>query len=328
MPTLSRYCAALSLLLLSACAFDVISPDDPLAFIPDRSSEIAVGRMDRAAARQVLGEPRLASRYWRFDLFRADTEQANVVVAVTPWPIPFARIKDQLQRYTLVAYDADDRVVAVTSGVFRRPAEWRNVSPIQSDFPALHLRADDLMFFVDPEGARRENLLVAPASRDRFLQRARAGTGCTAVLGCGERGCADQLTVDQGDTRRLPVRLAHVYWLKQANRAAWLRDVAPQAGEKATPWLETLVAIRLPAGEHRLEFSVRHLDGRHAIQFACRPGEVAYLTIDALDNGRFMNRALVDWRVERADTLPPRYTRRPLVILDDGAWQIETEPVD
>ncbi len=316
----------LTLLLVSGCALDVVSPNDPISLIPDRSSEIAVGQMGRAAVQGVLGAPQLASIYWGFDLFRIDTEQTNVVVAVTPWPIPFARIKDQLQRYTLVAYDAKGLSGALATGVFRRPIAWRNVSPIESDFPSLHLRASNLMFFVDPEGAREVNMLVAPNGRDAFLQRARTSSGCTLVLGCGSRGCGDQLAIDAGPARRLPVRNAHSYWFRQSERDSWLQGIEPHSKETHMPWLETLVAVKLAAGEHVLEFSAKHLGGKGSLNFACRPGDVTFLVVNASDNGSFMQRALVDWQIDRTDTMPERFARRPLVLLDDGQWYVDAEP--
>jgi len=316
----------LTLLLVSGCAVDVVSPNDPISLIPDRSSEIAVGQMGRAAVHGVLGAPQLSSAYWGFDLFRVDTEQTNVVVAVTPWPIPFARIKDQLQRYTLVAYDAKGLASAVATGLFRRPTAWRNVSPIKFDFPSLHLRASDLMFFVDPEGNRDVNLFVAPAGRDAFLQRASTSRGCTLVLGCGSRGCGDQLAIDAGPTRRLPVRNAHAYWFRQSERDAWLRDIEPHSTDARTPWLETLVAIKLASGDHVLEFSAKHLGGKDSWQFACRPGDVTYLVVNASDNSSLMKRALVDWQIDRTDRMPERFARRPLVLLDDGQWYVDAEP--
>lgn len=328
--TVVTRCAVLvlSLSLLSGCAVDHVSPKDPVSLIPSRTSEIAVGQTGHTAVRNVLGAPRLSSTYWGFDLFRADTEQSDVVFAVTPWPIPIDRIKDQLQRYTLVAYDEHARASAVASGIFRKPTAWRNVAPIEADYPSLHLRAADLMFFVDPEGARDVNMLVAPAGRDAFLQRARTSTGCTAVIGCGDRGCADQLAADAASVRRLPLRNAHAYWFRAGERDTWLRGVAPHSADARMPWLETLVAVRLAAGEHTLEFSARHLGGSTAFKFACRPGEVGYLVVNATDNGRFMKRALVDWQIERADTMPERFARRPLVLLDDGHWYLDAEPSD
>lgn len=312
------------LLGLSACAMDLVSPPHPQAALPDHSPNIQLGQTRRTEVRALLGEPRFSSAAWGFDLFRADTEQHNVVVAVTPWPVPFARITDQLQRYTLVAYDGAGRASVVTTGLFRRPPAWRNVSPITADFPALHLRAADLMFFVDPEGARRENLLLTGAGRDAFLQRAPGPGGCLLVLGCGDRGCPDQLALDGAPARRLPLRTAHAYWLDAARRGAWLQGVEVAGG--AGPWLETLVALRLGVGEHRLDFSARYLGGSHALHLNCQPGERRYLVIDAAANAGVMNRSLVDWQVDRQPTQPDRFARRPLVLLDDGVWQVDPEP--
>jgi len=321
---LERYVVlVLGLSLLTGCAVSHLSPEDPKTFIPDRSSEVTVGQMERAAVRSVLGAPQLSSAYWGFDLFRADTEQAEVVFAVTPWPIPFARFTDQLQRYTLVAYDPSGRASAVATGLFRRPASWRNVSPIRFDFPSLHLRAGELMFFVDPEGAREVNLLVSPRGRDALFQHARSSNDCTAVLGCGDRGCADQVSVDAGPVRRLPMRTGHAYWFRKGERDSWLQGVEPHSSDARMPWLEAIVALKLASGERTLEFSAKHLGGRTSVNFVCRPGEVTYLVIRASSNESFWNPALVDWQIDRSDMMPERFARRPLVLLDDGQWYVD-----
>jgi hypothetical protein len=273
-----------------------------------------------------LGAPQITSTYWGFDLFRADTEQTDVVFAVTPWPIPFARVKDQLQRYTLVTYDAKGRASAVATGIFRRPTPWRKVSPIEFDYPSLHLRTGELMFYIDPFGNREVNMLVAPPGRDIYLQRAQASTDCMVVLGCGDRGCGDQLSVDAGPARRLPVRNAYAYRIKQGELDSWLQGAEPSGSGASTPWLEALVAFKLSAGEHVLEFSASHLGGTHSLRFTCRSGEVTCLVVSASDNGKFMTRALVDWQIDQTDTMPERFARRPLVLLDDGQWYVDAEP--
>ena len=315
-------------LLLAGCAVDVVSPDDPFSAIPDRSSGIKVGQTERGAVRDQLGMPILSSPYWRFDLYRTDTEQSDVVLAVTPLPIPFARIKDQLHRYTLVAYDTNGLVSAVSTGLFRKPAAWRNTSPIQSDYPSLHLRSADILIFVDPEGARDLNLLVAPAGRDAFFKRALTSNNCLVVLGCGDRGCGDQLTVDAESARRLPLRNAHTYWLRNDERSYWLRDLEPYSVNVMIPWLESLVAINLTPGDHVLELSAKYLGGRHALKFACHAGDVSFLVVNATDNGSFMKHALVDWVVKRAEVMPEQFARRPLVLVDDGKWYADAEPAD
>jgi hypothetical protein len=41
---------------------------------------------------------------------------------------------------------------------------------------------------------------------------------------------------------------------------------------------------------------------------------------------RLMKRALVVWQFDRTDTMPERFARRPLVVLDDGQWHVDAEP--
>lgn len=321
-----RAAVPLCAFLLAACAVQHVSPEDPKSRLPDRSAAIAPDRTDRAEVRRILGAPVLSSGYWGFDLFLDRTEQAQTVFALTPWPVPFARLKDQLQRYTLVAYSADARATAVTTGLFRKPARWRNTSPIAMDFPSLHLRAGELMFFVDPEGAREANLLAAPARRDAYLQDARTSTRCTVVLACGERGCADRLSVDGGPVRRLPLRTAHGYWIAGDARPPWLDGVQPHGSDPRLPWLDVLVAIKLAAGEHKLSFSAAHLGGETSWSFGCRAGDVIYAVIGAKDNESFWRPALVDWRIERSDALPQPWAQRALVLVDDGQWYVDVEP--
>jgi len=310
------------------CATHYVSPKDPAALIPDRSAEVLVDRMERPAVRHLLGEPCLSSTYWGFDMFRADAEQAEVLIALTPWPIPFARFKDRLHRYTLVTYDDNGRSTAVNTGLFRRPTRWRNVSPIESDYPSLHLRTGELMFAVDPEGSREVTLLATPSRRDLYLQQARTSTEATVVMGCGNRGCPDQLSVDAGPVRRLPLRTAHAYWFKPGQRDAWLQDSeSPPDNNASMPWLETLAALTLSPGPHVLEFSAKYFRGRYTLQIECRPGEVTYLVVNASDNEKFIKRALVDWQIDQTETLPEGFARRPLTLLADGQWLVDAEPV-
>lgn len=313
----------LTLFFVTGCAMDFVAPKEPTAFIPDRSSEVVVGQMDRSAVRRMLGAPQISSAYWGFDLFSSDIEQTDLVFAVTPWPIPFARFKDLLRRYTLVAYDSKGRASAVATGIFRKPAAWRNVSPIERNFMSLHLRAGDLMFFVDPEGAREANLLVAPGSRDAFLRQAGSSNGGTVVLGCGDRGCADQVSVDARPVRRLPLRTAHGYWFTNGERDSWLEGVEPQGVTPRTPWIEALVALKLAPGEHILEFSAEHLGGKASLKLVCLPGEVTYVMVNASSDESFWKPALVDWQINRSNTMPEYFVRRPLVLIDDGQWYVD-----
>jgi len=327
----------LAMPFISSCAFDNISPQDPTAFIPDRSSEIKVGQMTREGVRGVLGNPFLSSTYWDFDLFRAETEQTDVPYAITPWPIPFARIKDKLYRYTLVTYDTKGLTSAIATGIFRRPTDWRSASPIKHDFQALHLRAGELMFYTD-FFALQENMLVTPTARDNFLQLAPSSAGCLVVIGCGDRGCGDQLAVDGSKVRRLPMRLSvdsFSFFEGSSRRLAWLKGVGGSIHESNDGLppsslrnysLQTLVAVKLPVGEHDLEFSSKYLDGKHSIKVACHPGELTYLMVSASVHEHLITHSLVDWQIEQTDNMPESFENRPLVLLYDGEWYVDVEP--
>jgi hypothetical protein len=59
------------------------------------------------------------------------------------------------------------------------------------------------------------------------------------------------------------------------------------------------------------------------LKFECRPGEVAYLVVSASHKKTFFTSALVDWQIDRSDTMPECFARRPLVLLHDGQWYVD-----
>jgi hypothetical protein len=50
--------------------------------------------------------------------------------------------------------------------------------------------------------------------------------------------------------------------------------------------------------------------------------------VNSRDNEHVCNRVVVDWQVERRDSMLTSLTRRPLVILYDGGWLVEAERAD
>lgn len=83
------------------CAY--VSPF-PIGELPDRSEAVAVRRMNGEAVHGTLGKPRIESRRWGVEVYRDDASQVEVPIALV---IPFARIRDDIYRYTLVAYGKD-----------------------------------------------------------------------------------------------------------------------------------------------------------------------------------------------------------------------------
>lgn len=305
----------------------------PTAGNPDRSASIRLGEMERAEVRALLGQPVVSSGNWGFDLFRSENAQRAVAVATL---IPVGLVKDMLNRYTLVTYDPAGRAEALASGLFRRPTRLRQGDPISSDARSLHLRVGELLFFAHAVGSRRENLLATPKARDAFLKRAGFSTESTIVIGAGDRAAADEVSIDGAPRRPVPMRSEQYdIFFSEGEREAWLQGIEAPVSHwhLSEPWaqgakeLDAVVVLRLPAGEHTLQFSGRRYRGNHTVSVSCRPGQVAYLVVDPEEGRGGLRRPLVDWRTQLTETMPDRFSQRPLVLMMDGEWYVDADPV-
>lgn len=302
------------------------------ALNPDRSASIQVGLMDCSEVREKLGKPIISSGYWGFDLFQADVAQRAVPTAMF---IPLGVAKDTLNRYTIVTYDAAGRAGAFSSGIFRRPTKWRIGDPIAYDHRSVHLRVGELLFFVHVIGSRKENLLAIPAGRDRYLRDAGTASDSTIVIGAGDRAVVDTVSVDGGPSRGLPLRSAQYdLFFEPGEREAWLKDLEqPVEVASGEGWahgaqeLHVLVALRLPAGEHTLKFSASHHRGDHTASVTCRPRQVTYLLVDNERGRGGFRPLLVNWRSELTATIPDCFNQRPLVLMSDGEWCVDADPL-
>jgi hypothetical protein len=182
-----------------------------------------------------------------------------------------------------------------------------------------------LVFFIDPSWAEGVNLLVSPRGRDAFLQHAHSLNDCTVVLGCHDQLCADQVSVDKGPVRRLPVRNSLAYRVWEYEGDSWQQGIEPHRGAEWRPG-ETLVAVKLPAGEHVFELSANAPVEKEFLRFTCQPGDVTYLVINLMINASNDGSFKKDWQIDRTDTMPEHFARWPLVLLDDGQWYIDAEP--
>ena len=312
---IKRYAVfVLSLFLLTGCALGgALSPNDMETRTPDRSSEITVGQMERASVRSVLGAPHLSSAYWGFDLFREDAKKTQPVITFVPWPIPIGWETSKWQRYTLVAYDTNERVNAVATGIYYEPH--------------LCLRAGELLFYNGTLDSQRQEILLLPRGRDAFLQHARLSKGCSVILGCGDQECGNQFSVDASPTRWLPLRYSTVVChLSEKDKQDFLsQDVEPHGSDAQKPWPEALVTLKLAAGEHVLEFSSNIFGGSNSVKFVCQPGEVTYLVVNASfkKGTSSWEPEIVDWQIDRSDTMTECFARRPLLLLYDGQWYVD-----
>jgi hypothetical protein len=193
-PSLHILVAALGLLFAAGCAFPV-----PLPFLGDPLDDIQLaiepGHSDRKAMHSILGNPVLASRYWRFDLFRQSARDVNAMILFVPWPLPFGWSTDHTFRYTLVTYDANGIVEAVETGIHFESGWFGPESGTM-----LSLEAGGVLF-----QPRHESLLVNPARRDAYMEVARTASHCTVIAGCGlNTPCFDAVQLDKGRRLHLP----------------------------------------------------------------------------------------------------------------------------
>jgi hypothetical protein len=291
--------------MLTGCALEHTSLESKaLASIPDKSSKILVGKASREAVHGELGKPLYSSKYWGFDLFRDEASQSQTAYAITPWPIPFAHLTDDLRRYTLITYDASNHVSSLKSDIFRKVPNWRSGSPIQNDYLSLRISGDGVTLLLD-RGVSGENLLVAGVNRDAYFKRLGTSPTCTMVVGAGSRsfsrGLGIKLSVDGG------------------KRLSLLMHIPENHGD------ETLVAIKLAAGDHDLVFSSKYVDGNTIQKLACQPGDVKYLQVGTTGTAKDKT---IAWEVDQWDAMPSDFVERPLVLVYDGEWQVEVEPYE
>jgi len=52
---------------------------------------------------------------------------------------------------------------------------------------------------------------------------------------------------------------------------------------------------------------------------------VIYFVISATNNQNFFKASLVDWQIDRRNTMPEYFARRPLVLLHDGQWYVDAD---
>lgn len=314
---------------LGGCSYVSRFPGDEL---PDRSGSILSGRMNREAVRASLGEPFVASRYWGVDLYRHASSQTEVPIAVV---IPYARLKDDIYRYTLVAYGGGEVAQSTATGLHRKPSKWRTASPIEYDHLTVSLRAGDLTFVTEWED-RYETLLATPARRDAYLALARSSSQCTVVIGCGTRECSQKLRVDDGPTLPLPCRLKVRNF--DAGAMALLRQGRQEEYEKAYPLTtyETVAALSLAPGSHTLKAwggrwqqgkRAGLLSGEASTTFSCRAGEILYLVIDvsAKEYGWWGAKG-VAWKIQAHERMPEIFLDRPLLLYRGDRWLVDPEP--
>ena len=307
---------------------------NPADRMTDRSGAIMSGRLDSKAVRNILGNPLITSSYWGVEIFRDANSQIEIPIAIV---IPFAMVKDDIYRYTLVSYDNEQIAKGSASGIHRRPTQWRMTRPIEYENLTLHLQTGDFTFVVQWED-RYETLLVTPARRDAYLKQARLSSQCTVVIGCGTAECSDKLRLDDGPVLPLPCRLKVQNFDANALKLLW--QGKQEEYEKAYPikTYDTVAALSLAPGSHTLKAWGGHwqrdklaglFSGEKSITFSCRQGEILYIVIDvSAKEYSWWGAKGIEWKIDLQNKMPEFFTDRHLVLYRSDQWLVKPESVN
>jgi hypothetical protein len=290
-----------------------------------RDPGLAVSGQSREDVRARLDAPLVASAYWNFDVFRRGVPRERRLLLL--WMgLPFASVPAGKEsgpvRFTLVVYDAAGRSVGVDHAIVLDPA--MRTAGGGPEHPALRLRVGDMLVGNERARSAGPTIFVTPALRDRHFTAVTARRDrCILVVGCGGRACPNRYAVDHGVPADLPLRTVFI----PAPDPSWLRDMDAYA---VPQWFSALVALGLAPGMHTIAFSAQQLEGEFLLHHDCGVGELSFVLLDP-DVGRDR---FVDWRVAVGRTMPPSFSRLPLVLMKDGRWiedaeqRLASSPVD
>lgn len=296
---LENVAAAVLAFLLGGCGVEIpITKSTVEADLPARDSPIEAGKSDRAAVRQLLGEPWVASDDWRFDLFRvSDSNVTAPVMFVFWWPVPLGVAVDQITGYVLVTYDADGRVVQHEHGFARDPTVYDSGS---GDVSA-HLVAGDLRFGADQD-ENEAFLSVAAQQRDDYLRAHSSQGRCTVLIGCEDYSGGVRFAIDGHPSLPTP--------------------------DKDSTFHSALRIAQVSAGPHRIEISPMgsHDKFQAMSDIVCSAGETIYgmIRLEYEQRAWFSEKWRATITVSRE--MPEAFRDRRLLIWGNGKWLLPQEP--
>ena len=281
--------------------------------LPATTASIVPGQTDRAAVRQRLGAPWLASEYWRFDLFRMTDKDVSLQVLFV---VPFGASWDDVHGYVLVSYDESGRVAAYDSGV----THGENLSsrtPMAGEDSIL-LMVGDRGFAVE-SSSHTPSVLISAARRDDYLRTLAGGEKCTVLVGCRQDQCSNALVVDGGEARALP--------------GALLRIRKKPAGGIEALTQSWLAPLTLPPGQHRLAIPPSALTTLEAsTEFSCTAGDLLYAAIEIQSGDASQAwkhwKAQVHGAIDVSAQMPEAFREQPMLIWRDGQWLAPQESYD
>ena len=265
------------------------------ARLPAKVAPIVVGQTDRAAVRQVLGKPWLASEHWGLDVFRIADSNVNMVMIL----IPVWLSTDGTKGYVLVTYDASGKV----TGYGKDIASEGNLVAGTTDRGAA-VQAEDVRLAVSGDGSERV-VAVAGLRRDEYFKSESATDACRLLVGCGGDWCGARVEIDGGAEVEMP--------------------------NATTRWLPAVAPFDLKAGGHQINIRSARWDlvFEAKSQFSCTAGESLYALINFPVTDESAPRGFrkeVSATLTIARDMPSVFLDQGLLIYANGRWLVPQEP--
>jgi len=308
-----------SILVLGGCGEYPLKESQIEAALPEKTAPIVVGQTDRAAVRQALGKPWLASEYWGFDLYRASDRNS-----LLHWYLfPMAVSSEDVNGFILVAYDVDTAVVAYDQEISKDPS-FLFYPRIPMD---AVLRAGDARFQTTADG-REARVSVSVAAREKYLRDVSVGTQCRVMFGCAQEYCPARLVIDGDQALESSTTVTSNQLGYALNASDWSGAVTlPQ---DAISWPSAVALVSLSPGKHRVVAApAQRVELSAAAEFTCATGEVLYVALRLEIDQRpekFRFKRLYAAAFEVSPQMPEAFRESPLLIWLNGQWQVPQEP--
>lgn len=266
--------------------------------VPRKETALVIGETERIQVREVLGEPMIASDFWRFDVFRLSDDHYGLGLFFIYLPVP---LWEKIEAYILVSYDENGRVADYGSGHRARGP----ISAIEEG------ESDEVMFNVGDLQlwTSDDELYIAADSkrRDEYLDGMVAEGTCRLLVDC--KSCDIPIRVNV--SVRLPM-----------SDSETLRRATPLESRDMRP--SSISVVKLDAGSYRVDFEPL-ADGRPLLasgQFDCISGATHYALLQVGDTGERVA------SVEITSEKPLDRQVQPILIYKNGRWLVDAEPVD
>jgi hypothetical protein len=281
-----------------------------------RQAEIRPGETTRAEFLELIREPWVSSRRWRFDLHRVTDYDSEFSLAFfLYWPIFPSVERTDWESYLLVSWDDNDVVAAAAAGEVDRDDYMERGQ--------LVLRAGGLTMAVDRAEDDGVALWVDPNALRPYLDERVVADACTLVLAC-DRGtrCPNRVRVDDGPP--FDPGFIKLYCVDESQcEGAESDPTESQAAKTPVSWMLVLHPLDLAPGKHQLVLADRRMKGDAEITFSCQPGQVLFARVQGeLVPGSFWSGNHVQPTAELVDSLPPEWSNYRVALWRSGLWLV------